>query len=71
MLLSLSLSAFAITANVSVDKPTVKAGEDVAVTLSMSDALSDIVTIAYKVRFDSSLFTPKAAQRRQASPMSR
>ena len=30
MLLSLSLSAFAATASVSVDKPTVKAGEDVA-----------------------------------------
>ena len=28
MLLSLSLSAFAITANVSTDKPVVKAGED-------------------------------------------
>lgn len=68
MLLSLSLSAFAITANVSVDKPTVKAGEDVAVTLSMSDALSDIVTIAYKVRFDSSLFTPKSCTTAAGQP---
>ena len=68
MLLSLSLSAFAITANVSTDKPVVKAGEDVAVTLSMSDALSDIVTIAYKVRFDSSLFTPKSCTTAAGQP---
>lgn len=68
MLLSLSLSAFAVTASVSVDKPAVKAGEDVAVTLSMSDALNDIVTIAYKVRFDSSLFTPKSCTTAAGQP---
>ena len=68
MLLSLSLSAFAATASVSVDKPTVKAGEDVAVTLSMSDAISNLVTISYKLRFDSSLFTPKSCTTAAGQP---
>lgn len=69
MLLSLSLSAIAATAGLTVDKPTVKAGEDVAVTVSMSESLSNIVTIAYKLRYDSSLFTPKSCATAAGQPV--
>ena len=56
MLLSLSLSVFAATATPTVDKTTVKAGEKVSVTISMNEAISRVNTIAYKLRYDSSVF---------------
>lgn len=68
MLLSLSLSAIAATAGVTVDKSTVKAGEDVAVTVSMDEAVPDLYTLSYKLRYDSSLFTPKSCTTAAGQP---
>lgn len=69
MLLSLSLSVFAATATPTVDKTTVKAGQEVTVTVSMSETLKDIVTLAYKLRYDSTLFTPKSCTTAEGQPL--
>ena len=56
LMLSLSVSAFAASMTPSVDKTVVKAGEKVTVTLSLDENIEDVITIAYKLYFDASLF---------------
>ena len=55
-MLSLSVGAFAANLTPSVNKTVVKAGEQVTVTLSLDGDIGDVVTIAYKLYFDASLF---------------
>ncbi len=56
LMFSLSVSAFAANLTPSADKTTVKAGETVTVALSLDEDIRDVVTIAYKLYFDASLF---------------
>ena len=56
LMLSLSVSAFAASMTPSVDKTSIKAGEQVTVTLSLDEDIGDVLTIAYKLYFDASLF---------------
>ena len=56
LMLSLSVGAFAANLTPSVNKTVVKAGEQVTVTLSLDGDIGDVVTIAYKLYFDASLF---------------
>ena len=56
LMLSLSVSAFAANLTPSVNKTVVKAGETVTVALSLDGDIGDVITIAYKLYFDTSLF---------------
>ena len=56
LMLSLSVGAFAANLTPSVNKTVVKAGETVTVALSLDGDIGDVVTIAYKLYFDASLF---------------
>ena len=56
LMLSLSVGAFAANLTPSVNKTVVKAGETVTVALSLDEDIGDVVTIAYKLYFDASLF---------------
>ncbi len=56
LMLSLSVSAFAANLTPSVNKTVVKAGEQVTVTLSLNENIEDVISIAYKLYFDASLF---------------
>ena len=56
LMLSLSVGAFAASMTPSVDKTVVKAGETVTVALSLDEDIGDVLTIAYKLYFDASLF---------------
>ena len=56
LMFSLSVSAFAANLTPSVNKTVVKAGETVTVALSLDEDIGDVVTIAYKLYFDASLF---------------
>ena len=56
LMLSLSVSAFAANLTPSVNKTVVKAGETVTVALSLDEDIGDVLTIAYKLYFDASLF---------------
>ena len=56
LMLSLSVSAFAASMTPSVDKTSIKAGEQVTVTLSLDENIEDVISIAYKLYFDASLF---------------
>ena len=56
LMLSLSVSAFAASMTPSVDKTSIKAGEQVTVTLSLNENIEDVISIAYKLYFDASLF---------------
>lgn len=56
LMLSLSVGAFAASMTPSVDKPSIKAGEQVTVTLSLDENIEDVISIAYKLYFDASLF---------------
>ncbi len=56
LMFSLSVGAFAANLTPSVNKTVVKAGETVTVTLSLDEDIGDVVTIAYKLYFDASLF---------------
>ena len=56
LMLSLSVGAFAANLTPSVNKTVVKAGETVTVALSLDGDIGDVITIAYKLYFDTSLF---------------
>ena len=56
LMLSLSVGAFAANLTPSVNKTVVKAGEQVTVALSLDEDIGDVITIAYKLYFDASLF---------------
>ena len=56
LMLSLSVGVFAANLTPSVNKTVVKAGETVTVALSLDEDIGDVVTIAYKLYFDASLF---------------
>ena len=56
LMLSLSVGAFAANLTPSVNKTVVKAGETVTVALSLDEDIGDVLTIAYKLYFDASLF---------------
>ena len=56
LMFSLSVGAFAANLTPSVNKTVVKAGETVTVALSLDEDIGDVITIAYKLYFDASLF---------------
>ena len=60
LMLSLSVSAFAAELAPTVDKKSIAAGDDVEVTLSFNNKIENVVTIAYRVYFDSDVFTFKS-----------
>ena len=57
LMLSLSVSAFAASMTPSVDKTSIKAGEQVTVTLSLDAKIENVITIAYKLYYNADLFT--------------
>ena len=62
LMLSLSVSAFAASMTPSVDKTSIKAGEQVTVTVSLDEELTKITTIAYKLYYNADLFTINAEE---------
>lgn len=60
LMLSLSVAAFAAELTPTADKTSINAGDDVTVTLAFNEKIENVVTIAYKVYFDSDLFTYKS-----------
>lgn len=62
LMLSLSVGAFAASMTPSVDKTSIKAGEQVTVTLSLDEELTKITTIAYKLYYNADLFTINAEE---------
>lgn len=60
MVLNLCVSAFALTLSPTVDKNSVAAGEDVTVTLSLDEAISDVTALEAKLYFDQDKFTFKS-----------
>ena len=61
LMLSLSVSVFAATMTPVTDKATIAAGEDVTVTLTLDEAIPDVTTISWVLRYDSDLFTLKSS----------
>jgi hypothetical protein len=62
LLVSLPLTALAATVSVGSDKAGIHAGEDVVVTVSLDQALTNVVSFDLRLRFNSSLFTLKSSQ---------
>lgn len=60
MVLNLCVSAFALTLSPVVDKNSVAAGEDVTVTLSLDEAISDVTSLKAKLYFDQDTFAFKS-----------
>lgn len=60
MVLNLCVSAFALTLSPTVDKNSVAAGEDVTVTLSLDETISDVTALKAKLYFDPNTFTFKS-----------
>ena len=60
MVLHLCVSAFALTLSPVVDKNSVAAGEDVTVTLSLDEAISDVTSLKAKLYFDQDTFAFKS-----------
>lgn len=60
MVLNLCVSAFALTLSPVVDKNPVAAGEDVTVSLSLDEAISDVTTLKAKLYFDQDTFAFKS-----------
>lgn len=60
MVLNLCVSAFALTLSPVVDKNSVAAGEDVTVTLSLDEAISDVTSLKVKLYFDRDTFAFKS-----------
>ena len=60
LMLSLSVAAFAAELTPTADNTSINAGDDVTVTLAFNEKIENVVTIAYKVYFDSDLFTYKS-----------
>lgn len=62
MLLTLVVPAFAQSITLALDKDTVKAGEDVTVTVSFDEDLEHVSGLALNLHFNSDLFTYKEGQ---------
>ena len=62
MLFTLVVSAFAQSIILGVDKDTVKAGEDVTVTVNFNEDLKNVSGLALNLHFNSNLFTYKEGQ---------
>ncbi len=62
MLFTLVVPAFAQSITLGVDKDTVKAGEDVTVTVNFNDNLENVSGLALNLYFNSNLFTYKEGQ---------
>lgn len=60
LVLNLCVSAFALTLSPTVDKNSVAAGEDVTVTLSLDEAISDVTSLKAKLYFDQDTFAFKS-----------
>lgn len=60
MVLNLCVSAFALTLSPVADKNSVAPGEDVTVTLSLDEAISDVTALEAKLYFDQDKFTFKS-----------
>lgn len=60
LVLHLCVSAFALTLSPVVDKNSVAAGEDVTVTLSLDEAISDVTSLKAKLYFDQDTFAFKS-----------
>ena len=60
MVLNLCVSAFALTLSPTVDKNSVAAGEDVTVTLSLDEAISNVTSLKAKLYFDQDTFAFKS-----------
>lgn len=58
--LNLCVSAFALTLSPVVDKNSVASGEDVTVTLSLDEAISDVTSLKAKLYFDQDTFAFKS-----------
>lgn len=56
LMLSLSVSAFAASMTPSVDKTSIKAGEQVTVTVSLDEAVINVWTVSYRLYFNADLF---------------
>lgn len=62
MLFTLVVPAFAQSITLGVDKETVKAGEDVTVTINFDEDLANVSGLALNLHFNSDLFTYKEGQ---------
>lgn len=60
LVLHLCVSAFALTLSPVMDKNSVAAGEDVTVTLSLDEAISDVTSLKAKLYFDQDTFAFKS-----------
>lgn len=60
MVLHLCVSSFALTLSPVVDKNSVAAGEDVTVTLSLDEAISNVTSLKAKLYFDRDTFAFKS-----------
>lgn len=56
LMLSLSVSAFAASMTPRVDKDSIKAGEQVTVTVSLDEAVINVWTVSYRLYFNADLF---------------
>ena len=56
LMLSLSVSAFAASMTPRVDKDSIKAGEQVTVTVSLDEAVRNVWTVSYRLYFNADLF---------------
>lgn len=63
MLFTLVVPAFAQSITLAVDKDTVKAGEDVTVTVNFDEDLEKVSGLALNLHFNSDLFTYKEGQK--------
>ena len=63
MLFTLVVPAFAQSITLGVDKDTVKAGEDVTVTVNFNEDLENVSGLALNLHFNSNLFTYKEGQK--------
>ena len=61
ILLSLSVGIFAIKVTPTVSPASIKAGEDVKVTLTLDETKTDLRTLGYNLYYDKDLFTYKSA----------
>lgn len=56
LMLSLSVGAFAANITPEVDKTDIKAGEKVTVTVSLDEAVENVLTVSFKLYFNADLF---------------
>lgn len=63
IIFSLSIGVFAATINISADKPEIKAGEDVIVTVTAADAMENYFAFEYSLYFDDTKFDLKVSDK--------